>query len=112
MRKVQPMHDRILVRYLDDPEYEDSRVIALIKQDSSLAHQAGVDPIGELGDYRRVMRRAQVIATGPGRVDEDGREPVEVKPGQVVYCAAWDDAEGRFPGHAMIRQADIALIER
>ena len=106
------MGDRILVKYLDDPEYLDSRVIALIRHDDTLAHQAGRDPIGELGDYRRVMRRAKVVATGPGQVSKRGRRtPVDVKPGQVVFCSAWDDSEGFFPGHAMIREADIALKE-
>lgn len=110
--KINPMHDRILIKYIDDPEHIDSRVIALIRNDQSLNHQAGRDPLGELGDYRRVMRRAEVVATGPGRVIEGERIPVEVKPGQVVYCAAWDDSEGQFPGHALIRQDDIALIEQ
>lgn len=101
---IQPTHDRVLVKYLDDPEHLDSRVIALVRQNENLLNQAGLDPLGQPGDYRRVMRRAEVVATGvlvdPG-----------ISQGTVIYCAAWDDLDGLIEGHAMIRQADIALIE-
>lgn len=102
---IQPMHDRILVKYLDDPEHLHSRVIAVLKVDPTLLHQAGKDPVGEAGDYRRVMRRSEVVAVGP-RVD------AAIRPSIVVYCAAWDDLEGKIAGHALIREADIALIEK
>ena len=101
---IQPMHDRILVKYLDDPEHLHSQVIALIKVDQTLTNQAGVDPVGIAGDYRRVMRRSEVVAVGP-RVDR------AICPTTVVYCAAWDDLEGKIAGHALIREGDIALIE-
>lgn len=101
---ITPTKDRIFVRYLDDPEHLHSRVIALVRQDQSLVNQVGVDPLGEQGDYRREMRRAKVVAAGP-LVDP------AVHANTVVYCAAWDDLDGREPGHALIREADVALLE-
>jgi hypothetical protein len=102
--KLFPLKDRVFVKYLDDLEYLESTLIALVRQDQTLKHQVGVDPRGDPGDYRRVFRQAKVVAVGP-KVDPT------VRPNTVVYCSAWDDADGKFPGHAMIRQSDIALIK-
>lgn len=111
-RKIVPMHDRVLVKPLDDPEYLHSSRIALIRVDPTLVHQAGVDPLGEPGDYRREMIRFKVVEVGPGRLGDGGRRiPMGVQKGDVVYATMWDDAEGLFPGMAMIREADIGLIQ-
>lgn len=106
MKGFKPLSDRILVKHLPSAGPQPRVELIRLKEPTCL------DAVSPEGDYRRLMIRAKVVAVGPGRLDEDNSlVPIEVRPGAVVFCSHWDDLEGRIKGHALIREADIALIE-
>lgn len=88
MQNIKPLHDRVLVRRVDLPQ--------------------GLIVIPE--QYREASCEGQVVAVGPGKRRPDGsREPMAVKPGDVVmFTGRWNDAADQLPSdYTLIQQGDI-----
>lgn len=92
---IKPLHDFILVRPVDQEEKTASGIF--------LPDSAKEKPqIGE------------VMATGPGKFDEDGekRMPVDVKVGQKVLYKKWGGNEVKVGGEEwmLIEHHDVMAI--
>ena len=100
---IQPLHDRVLVRLL---EKERADGLVIIRERPDCVDLVGDGP--QHSDHRRVGFTGVVVAVGPGKLDEKFKfRATRVKPGEVVTFSAWDDLDGRIPGHCMIREGDI-----
>lgn len=109
LKRIQPAADRVLVQWLDDLEYWHNSTIALVQKDETTIDAGEAD--ADRADYRRKIIRAEVLACGPGARDEDGfRNPMQVKPGDVVHVTAWNDCEELPKGFAIVREGDISLL--
>jgi len=88
---VRPLHDRILVRRMAEEEKTPGGII--------IPDTAKEKP-----------QRGEVVATGKGRVTEDGRTlPLEVKVGDKVLFGKYAGTELKLDGveYLMIREDDI-----
>jgi co-chaperonin GroES (HSP10) len=83
----QPMHDRILVRRIDEPI---TTKIVIPEKYQQQAH------IGE------------VLAVGPGKYIGGVRIPLSVRPGQLVAFGRFTDFEDN--GTCLIQEADIMFV--
>src|SRR5579872_5977902 len=91
---VQPLHDRILVQRLAE---EEKTAGGLIIPDTA----------------KEKPQQATVVATGKGRVLEDGKVlPLEVKKGDKVLFSKYSGTELKFEGkeYLMIREEDVLGI--
>ncbi len=89
--KVRPLHDRILVRRLQEDEKTAGGII--------IPESAKEKP-----------QRGEVVATGKGRVTEDGKTlPLEVRAGDTVLFAKYSGTELKLDGHEylMMREEDV-----
>jgi chaperonin GroES len=88
---VRPLHDRILVQRLAE---EEKTAGGLFIPDNA----------------KEKPQQATVIATGKGRVTEDGKVmPLEVKKGDKVLFSKYSGTELKFDGkeYLMIREEDV-----
>lgn len=88
---VRPLHDRILVRRLDESETTAGGII--------IPDTAKEKP-----------QRGEIVATGNGRVTEDGKVlPLEVKMGDKVLFGKYAGTELKLNGfeYLMMREEDI-----
>jgi len=88
---VRPLHDRILVRRMAEEEKTPGGII--------IPDTAKEKP-----------QRGEVVATGKGRVTEDGRTlPLEVKVGDKVLFGKYAGTELKLDGveYLMIREEDV-----
>jgi len=94
--KVRPLHDRIIVKRLEEEEKTKGGII--------IPDTAKEKPI-----------EGRVIAVGDGKIKEDGKKtPMEVKKGDRVLFAKYGGTEIKIDGeeHLMMREDDIlAIIE-
>ena len=94
--KVRPLHDRIIVKRLEEEEKTKGGII--------IPDTAKEKPI-----------EGKVIAVGDGKIKEDGTKiPLEVKKGDRVLFAKYAETEIKIDGeeHLMMREDDIlAIIE-
>lgn len=94
--KVRPLHDRLIVKRLEEEERTKGGII--------IPDTAKEKPI-----------EGRVIAVGDGRIKEDGTKiPMEVKVGDRVLFAKYAGTEVKIDGeeHLMMREDDIlAIIE-
>lgn len=94
--KVRPLHDRIIVKRLEEEEKTKGGII--------IPDTAKEKPI-----------EGRVIAVGDGKIKEDGTKiPVDVKKGDRVLFAKYAGTEIKIDGeeHLMMREDDIlAIIE-
>lgn len=91
---VRPLHDRILVKRLAE---EEKTAGGLYIPDTA----------------KEKPQRGQIIATGKGRVTEDGKIlPLEVKSGDQVLFSKYAGTELKLDGHEylMMREEDILGI--
>ncbi len=92
---IQPLHDFVLVRPVDQQEKTASGII--------LPDSAKEKP-----------QMGEIVAIGPGRFDEDGekRIPMEVKVGQKVLYKKWGGNEIKVDREEwmLIEQKDIMAI--
>lgn len=91
---VQPLHDRILVQRLAEEEKTTGGIF--------IPDTAKEKP-----------QQALVVATGKGRVAEDGKVfPLEVKKGDKVLFSKYSGTELKFSGkeYLMIREEDVLGI--
>jgi len=94
--KVRPLHDRIIVKRLEEEEKTKGGII--------IPDTAKEKPI-----------EGRVIAVGDGKIKEDGTKiPMEVKKGDRVLFAKYAGTEIKIDGeeHLMMKEDDIlAIIE-
>ncbi len=94
--KVRPLHDRIIVKRLEEEEKTKGGII--------IPDTAKEKPI-----------EGRVIAVGDGKIKEDGTKiPLDVKKGDRVLFAKYGGTEIEIDGeeHLMMREDDIlAIIE-
>lgn len=88
---VRPLHDRILVRRMAE---EEKTAGGIIIPDTA----------------KEKPQRGEVVATGKGRVTEDGKTmPLEVKSGDTVLFSKYSGTELKLDGkeYLMIREEDV-----
>ena len=88
---VRPLHDRILVRRMTEDEKTSGGII--------IPDTAKEKP-----------QRGEIVATGKGRVTEDGKTlPLEVKSGDTVLFGKYAGTELKLDGqeYLMMREEDI-----
>ena len=94
--KVRPLHDRIIVKRLEEEERTKGGII--------IPDTAKEKPI-----------EGKVIAVGDGRINEDGKKiPLDVKKGDRVLFVKYGGTEIKIDGeeHLMMKEDDIlAIIE-
>src|ERR1700704_6318200 len=91
---VRPLHDRVLVQRLAE---EEKTAGGLFIPDNA----------------KEKPQQATVVATGKGRVTEDGKTiPLEVKKGDKVLFSKYSGTELKFEGkeYLMIREEDVLGI--
>ena len=80
MAKVRPLHDRVLVKRIDEQE---QKVGGIIVPDTA----------------KEKPQQAEVVAVGSGRVLENGqREPLAVKAGDKVLVGKWSGSDVKIDG--------------
>ena len=92
--KIKPLHDRILVRRLEEKEVKKGGII--IPDTAKEKPQEG-----------------EVIAVGPGKVGDDGkRQPMDVKVGDKILFGKYSGSEVKLEGneHIIIREDDVLAI--
>jgi chaperonin GroES len=93
---VRPLHDRIIVRRLEEGEQKSGRIII---PDSA----------------KEKPQRGTVIAAGNGKVNDEGeRVPLEVKAGDLVLFGKYASQEVKLDGdeYLIMREDDVlAVIE-
>ena len=88
---VRPLHDRILVRRMAE---EEKTAGGIIIPDTA----------------KEKPQRGEVVATGKGRVTEDGKTlPLEVRTGDKVLFSKYSGTELKLDGkeYLMIREEDV-----
>ena len=94
--KVRPLHDRIIVKRLEEEERTKGGII--------IPDTAKEKPI-----------EGKVVAVGDGRINENGTKiPLDVKKGDRVLFAKYGGTEIKIDGeeHLMMKEDDIlAIIE-
>src|SRR5580704_12082347 len=89
--KVRPLHDRILVRRVQEDQKTTGGII--------IPESAKEKP-----------QRGEVIATGKGRVTEDGKTmPLEVRAGDKILFGKYTGTELKLNGteYLMMREEDV-----
>jgi len=94
MTKIRPLHDRILVKRIDE---EVKTKGGLIIPDTA----------------KEKPMEGTVLAVGNGRVDEDGKvHPLDVHSGDRVLFGKYSGSEIRVAGdeHLIIREDDVLAV--
>jgi chaperonin GroES len=94
MTKIRPLHDRILVKRIDE---EAKTKGGLIIPDTA----------------KEKPMEGKVLAVGKGRVDEDGKvHPLDVHAGDRVLFGKYSGSEIRVAGdeHLIIREEDVLAV--
>lgn len=92
--KIKPLHDRVLVRRLEQEEKTAGGIII-------------PDTAKEKPQY------AEVLATGPGARDENGKvTPLDVKVGDIVLFTKWGGTEVKVEGEELLvmKESDIIAV--
>ena len=91
---VRPLHDRIIVRRLEEGEQKSG---AIIIPDSA----------------KEKPQRGQVIAAGDGTVKDDGtRVPLDVKPGDLILFGKYTSQEVKLDGEdfLIMRENEVLAV--
>ena len=89
--KVRPLHDRLIVRRIDE---EEKTAGGIIIPDTA----------------KEKPQEGRVIAVGPGKVNEDGKiTPLDVNKGDRVLFSKYAGTEIQLEGveHLIIREDDV-----
>ncbi|MCP5361368.1 MAG: co-chaperone GroES [Hyphomicrobiales bacterium] len=89
--KIRPLHDRVLVRRIEEDERTAGGII--------IPDTAKEKPT-----------KGEVIATGPGTRDENGKQiPLDVKAGDIVLFGKWGGQEIKVEGQELLilKESDI-----
>ena len=91
---IQPLADRVLVRRLD--EEEEHKVGGIIIPDTA----------------KEKPQEAEVVAVGPGSLDDGKRVPLEVKEGDKVLIGKYSGTEVKIEGeeYLIIREDELLAI--
>lgn len=92
--KVKPLHDRILVRRLEEKEIKKGGII--IPDTAKEKPQEG-----------------EVVAVGPGKVGDDGkRQSMDVKVGDKILFGKYSGSEVKLDGEEFLimREEDVLCI--
>ena len=94
---IKPLEDRIVIRQV---EAEQTTASGLVIPDTA----------------KEKPQEGEVIAVGPGRVDDNGnRVPVDVKVGDVVIYSRYGGTEVKYEGqeYQILSSRDVlAIVER
>ena len=92
--KIQPLADRVLVKRLDDDG--EQKVGGIIIPDTA----------------KEKPQEAEVVAVGPGRIDEGQRVALEVKKGDKVLIGKYSGTEVKLDGeeHLILREEEILAV--
>ena len=92
--KIQPLADRILVKRLDDDD--EQKVGGIIIPDTA----------------KEKPQEAEVVAVGPGRLEDGKRVASDVKKGDKVLIGKYSGTEVKLDGeeHLILREEDILAI--
>jgi len=91
MQKVRPLHDRVLVRRLEDTETTRN---GLFIPDSA----------------KEKPQQAEVVAVGDGRLNDEGeRMPLDVKPGDRILFGKYSGSEVKVAGdeYLILREDEV-----
>ena len=89
--KFRPLHDRVVVRRLDEDERTAGGII--------IPDTAKEKP-----------QQGEVVAVGPGAVDEKGQvQPLDVNPGDRVLFGKWSGTEVTIDGEDLLimKESDV-----
>jgi chaperonin GroES len=89
--KFRPLHDRVVVRRIDEDERTKGGII--------IPDTAKEKP-----------QQGEVVAVGPGETDEKGQvQPLDVKPGDRVLFGKWSGTEVKIDGEDLLimKESDI-----
>ncbi|MFT5376421.1 MAG: chaperonin GroES [Candidatus Latescibacterota bacterium] len=91
---IQPLADRVLVKRLEDNE--EQKVGGIIIPDTA----------------KEKPQEAEVVATGPGRLEDGNRVSLEVKKGDKVLIGKYSGTEVKVEGddYLIMREDDILAI--
>ncbi|MCM0756867.1 co-chaperone GroES [Desulfovibrio aminophilus] len=92
--KLKPLNDRVLVKRL---ETEEKTAGGIIIPDTA----------------QEKPQKGKVVAAGPGKIDEDGKEvKMSVKKGDVVLFSKYAGTEIKIDGeeHLIMREDDILAV--
>ena len=91
---IQPLADRVLVKRLEDNE--EKKVGGIIIPDTA----------------KEKPQEAEVVATGPGRLEDGNRVALEVKKGDKVLIGKYSGTEVKVEGddYLIMREDDILAI--
>ncbi|MFP6644892.1 MAG: co-chaperone GroES [Candidatus Latescibacterota bacterium] len=92
--KIQPLADRVLVKRLDDDG--EQKVGGIIIPDTA----------------KEKPQEAEVVAVGPGKIDEGKRVALEVKKGDKVLIGKYSGTEVKLDGeeHLILREEEILAV--
>ena len=92
--KIKPLADRILVKRLDDEE--EQKVGGIIIPDTA----------------KEKPQEAEVVAIGPGRLEDGARVAPEVKKGDRVLIGKYSGTEVKLNGeeHLILREEEILAV--
>jgi chaperonin GroES len=91
---VRPLHDRIIVRRLEEGEQKSGSIII---PDSA----------------KEKPQRGQVIAAGNGKVNDDGeRVPLDVKAGDLILFGKYTSQEVKLDGedYLIMREDEVLAV--
>jgi chaperonin GroES len=92
--RVKPLHDRILVKRLEEKEIKKGGIII---PDSA----------------KEKPQEGEVIAVGPGKVGDDGkRQPMDVKAGDKILFGKYSGSEVKLDNEEFLimREEDVLCI--
>ena len=91
--KFRPLHDRVLIKVLDS---EEKTAGGIIIPDTA----------------KEKPQEAEVVAVGPGRLDDGNRVAPEVKKGDKVLIGKYSGTEVKLNGeeHLILREEEVLAI--
>ena len=92
--KIKPLADRLLVKRLD--EEEEQQVGGIIIPDTA----------------KEKPQEAEVVAVGPGRIEDGKRIPLELKKGDRILVGKYSGTEVKIEGeeYLIMREEDVLAI--
>ena len=91
MKKIRPLHDRILVKREEEGE---EKIGGIIIPDTA----------------KEKPQRAKVVAVGAGKIDESGKRiPLDVKSGDRILFGKWSGTEVKLDGEELLimKESDV-----
>ena len=92
--KIQPLADRVLVKRVDDEE--EQSIGGIIIPDTA----------------KEKPQEAEVVAVGPGRIEDGKRIALDVQKGDTVLIGKYSGTEVKLDGeeHLILREEEILAV--